>query len=308
MSHLLLTLATLTLLPVLAVIVSGLINRVKSLWAGRRGPPILQLAFDLLRLLRKRPVRSTVATSVFRLGPFVVLATTLASSLVVPLFGSEAPLGFRFDFVWFAYVWGLGRVALVLGALDTGSAFEGMGASREMTYSALVEPALFLVAGTLFVATREASFGRALTHYPGDWLGLFVWGGSVAGLLVVVLVESARMPVDDPQTHLELTMIHEVMILDHSGPDLAAVQAGAAVKLATACALVANLINPVPADAGRLAVAGGLLAASVGVALVIGAVEATVARLRLRAVPQYILIAVVASMVAVLATRWRGLA
>ena len=135
-----------------------------------------------------------------------------------------------------------------------------------------------------------------------------MWIAAIVALLVVIQVEGARMPVDDPTTHLELTMIHEAMILDHSGPDLAAVQAGAAVKLATACALVANLINPVPAAAGRLAVAGGLLAASVAVALVIGAVEATVARLRLRAVPQYILIAVVASLVAVLATRWRGLA
>ena len=305
MSHLLLTLATLTLLPVLAVIVSGLINRVKSLWAGRRGPPILQLAFDLLRLLRKRPVRSTVATSVFRLGPFVVLATTLASSLVVPLFGSEAPLGFRFDFVWFAYVWGLGRVALVLGALDTGSAFEGMGASREMTYSALVEPALFLVAGTLFVATREASFGRALTHYPGDWLGLFVWGGSVAGLLVVVLVESARMPVDDPQTHLELTMIHEVMILDHSGPELAALQAGSALKLTIGLAVVATLLNPWSGQQHVALAAVANIAIMLLLAVVVGTLESLIARLRLNAIPNLILAGLAGATVALLATAWR---
>lgn len=296
--------AALVAWPILLV---GIVNRVKARWAGRRGPPLLQLGFDLWRLVRKDVVRSSTSTAVFAIAPWVVLASALAASLVVPLAG-PAPLGFRFDFLLLIYLWGLGRLALMLGALDTGSPFEGMGASREATFGALLEPALVLVLIALAAATHGASLAEALATRPDDPQAAPVWIAAIVALLVVIQVEGARMPVDDPTTHLELTMIHEVMILDHSGPDLAAVQAGAAVKLATACALVANLINPVPADAGRLAVAGGLLAASVVVALVIGAVEATVARLRLRAVPQYILIAVVASVVAVLATRWRGLA
>lgn len=296
--------AALVAWPILLV---GIITRVKARWAGRRGPPLLQLGFDLWRLVRKDVVRSSTSTAVFAIAPWIVLASALAASLVVPLVG-PAPLAFRFDFLLLIYLWGLGRLALMLGALDTGSPFEGMGASREATFGALLEPALVLVLIALAAATHGASLTEALATRPDDPQAAPVWVAAIVALLVVIQVEGARMPVDDPTTHLELTMIHEVMILDHSGPDLAAVQAGAAVKLATACALVANLINPVPADAGRLAVAGGLLAASVVVALVIGAVEATVARLRLRAVPQYILIAVVASVVAVLATRWRGLA
>lgn len=297
-------LAALVVWPILLV---GIINRVKARWAGRRGPPLWQLGFDLWRLARKDVVRSSTTTAVFAIAPWIVLAAALAASLVVPLAG-PAPLGFRYDFLLLIYLWGLGRLALMLGALDTGSPFEGMGASREATFGALLEPALVLVLIALAAATHGASFGDALATRPDDPQAAPVWVAAIVALLVVIQVEGARMPVDDPTTHLELTMIHEVMILDHSGPDLAAVQAGAAVKLATACALVANLINPVPAAAGRLAVAGGLVAASVGVALVIGAIEATVARLRMRAVPQYILIATVASLVAVLATRWRGLA
>ncbi len=293
-------------LAVWPVLLVGIINRVKARWAGRRGPGLWQFGFDLWRLLGKDAVRSTTSTAVFALAPWIILATALASSLVVPLAG-PAPLGFRFDFLLLVYLWGLGRVALMLGALDTGSPFEGMGASREATFGALLEPALVLVVIALAASTHGGSLAEGLTVRPDGAQAAAVWAASLVALLVVVQVEGARMPVDDPTTHLELTMIHEVMILDHSGPDLAAVQAGAAVKLATGAALIANLVNPVPGSAGWAAHAGGLIAANLFVALVIGAVEATVARLRLRAVPQYILIAVVAAVVTILATPWRGL-
>jgi hypothetical protein len=193
----------------------------------------------------------------------------------------------------------------MLGALDTGSAFEGMGASREATFGALLEPALVLVLIALAAATHGASLADALATRPDDPQAAPVWGAATT--------RSGRHPgrgrahagrrSDDPPRADDDPRGDDP---DHSGPDLVAVQAGAAV--AGHRALVANPINPGPAAAGRLAVAGGLVAASVGVALVIGAIEATVARLRMRAVPQYILIATVASLVAVLATRWRGLA
>jgi len=151
------TFAVLVVLLVLPVLVVGVINRTKAIWAGRKGLPILQLAFDVFRLLRKRPVYSSVTTPVFRLAPYVVLATSWISGAIVPVLGRAAAMSFPFDFVWFAYVWGLGRVALILGALDTGSSFEGMGASREATFAALLEPALFLVAGALCTATGQLS-------------------------------------------------------------------------------------------------------------------------------------------------------
>jgi formate hydrogenlyase subunit 4 len=292
-------------LLVLPFVVIGVINRTKSLWAGRKGPPILQLAWDVSRLLRKRAVYSETTTFVFRLGPWLVLATAFVSGLVTPFLGMRAPLSFPFDFVWFAYVWGLGRMALMLGALDTGSAFEGMGASREATFSAVLEPAFFLVAGATCLITHERSFEAVLQLRATQGIGFAVWMGSVVSLFILVQVESARMPVDDPTTHLELTMVHEVMILDHSGPDLAALQAGAAMKLTIGLGLVATLLDPL---AGRAHPIISLLANVLLVlvlAVGIGTIESLVARLKLRAVPQYIVVAIVAGGVALLATTFR---
>lgn len=287
------------------IVVVGLVNRTKSLWAGRRGPPILQLGYDLVRLLRKRPVYSTTTTWVFRLGPWAVLGSSLVSSFVAPWLGVRAPLSFAYDFVWFAYVWGLGRMALMLGALDTGSSFEGMGASREATFAAVLEPAFFLVAGATCLVTRERSFGALLSLRATEGIELAVWLGSVIALLVLVQVESARMPVDDPTTHLELTMVHEVMILDHSGPDLAALQAGSALKLTVGLGLVASLLDPFAGRAGVLVAAAGNLLVLALLAVLVGTIESLIARLKLRVVPQYVVVALVAAAVALLATTWR---
>lgn len=295
-------LAALVLVPVLVI---GAINRTKSLWSGRRGQPILQLAYDVIRLLRKRPVYSTTATLVFRVTPYVVLTTAVVSGLIVPLLGAPSPLSFPFDFVVFAYVWGLGRLALMLGALDTGSSFEGMGASREATFSALIEPAFVLVAGAACLLTHQRSFAALLVLRPTDGPHAVAWLSSIITLFVVVQVESARMPVDDPTTHLELTMVHEVMILDHSGPDLAAHQAGSAVKLTVGLSLIAALLNPLSGHAGALVVGAVNLFIVVALAVAIGTVESLVARLKLQAVPQYIIAAFVAAGVALLATTFR---
>lgn len=294
--------ATLVLVPTLVV---GVINRTKSLWSGRRGPPLLQLAYDLVRLLRKRPVYSTQATLVFRLTPYVVLTTALVSGLIVPVLGLASPLSFSFDFVAFAYVWGLGRLALMLGALDTGSSFEGMGASREATFSALIEPAFILVAGAACLLTHQRSFTALLTLRPVDGPHAVAWLASIITLFVVVQVESARMPVDDPTTHLELTMVHEVMILDHSGPDLAALQLGSAIKLTVGLSLIAALVNPLVGHVGAPLVGAANLVITLLLGVAIGTVESMIARLKLRAVPQYIVVAFVAAGIALLATTFR---
>lgn len=288
-------------LPFLLV---GIINRVKSLWGGRRGPPVLQLAYDVARLLRKTPVYSTTTTAIFRLAPYAVLVTALASGLLVPVLGNHALLSFPFDFVWFAYVWGLGRVALMLGALDTGSSFEGMGASREATYAAILEPAFFLVAGALSLVSGQRSFEGIAQFHPSSGASLVVWATSLVALFIVVQVETARMPVDDPTTHLELTMIHEVMILDHSGPDLAAMQVGSALKLTVGLSVIATLLNPWSGTSAAPLAAVVNLVLCVLLAALVGAIESLVARLKLRAVPQYILAALVLGGVALIATTW----
>lgn len=272
-------------LLVLPIVVVGVINRTKALWSGRKGPPIAQSFFDLVRLLSKRPVYSTVTTPIFSVAPYVLFGTALVTGLIVPLLGGEAPLSFAFDFVFFAYAWGLGRVALVLGALDTGSSFEGMGASREATYSAFVEPVLFLVVGTLAAATGKTSFAEILHLRVQDLSALIVWGGCIVAMFVLLQVESARIPVDDPNTHLELTMIHEVMVLDHGGPDFAFILYGAALKLWVLGALLTALVLPADtgSDALDLVIA---LAGMFALAVLVGLIESTMARLRLLRVPQ----------------------
>jgi formate hydrogenlyase subunit 4 len=292
--------AALLLLPLPLV---GLVNRTKAVWAGRKGARILQPASDLRRLLRKRPVYSATTTVVFRAGPLVLLATTLVSGLVAPLLGGVAPVSFPYDFVLFAYLWGLGRFALIVAALDTGSAFEGMGASREATYAALLEPTLFLALGTMAAATGRTTFAALLQLGFGSPAQAVISVGVLVALFVVLQVEGARVPVDDPTTHLELTMIHEVMILDHAGPDLAAVQYAAAMKLTLCAALVATVLNPLRGGGG-LAAAALNLALTAAVAVLLGTVESLVARLRLKAVPQYVLVGAASAFVALLTTAW----
>ena len=299
------TASQLAALFVMPTIVVFAINRTKAIWSGRRGQPFMQFTYDVIRLLRKVPVYSDVTTMVFRLAPYVVLTTAVVSGLMVPVLGLTSPLSFPFDFVAFAYVWGLGRVALMLGALDTGSSFEGMGASREATFSALLEPAFILVTGAACLLTGQRSFASILALRPTDGVLAVVWLASLVALFVVVQVESARMPVDDPTTHLELTMVHEVMILDHSGPDLAALHVGSALKLTVGLSLIAALLNPFVGSASAVVVGAANLAITVLLGVAIGTVESLVARLKLRAVPQYIVVALVAAGVALLATTFR---
>jgi formate hydrogenlyase subunit 4 len=268
----------------------GVIGRVKARVAGREGPPLLQPYRDLLRLVGKGAVYSRTTTWVFRAGPVVALAAILAAGLLVPLGAPSAAVAFAGDFALLAYLLGLARFATVLAALDTGSSFEGMGAAREVSFSALAEPALFLG----FVSLVRSTGGLDLTHLLGDGLAA-AWHTDGPALLlvalsifVVALAENARIPVDDPATHLELTMVHEVMVLDHSGPDLALIQYGAALKLWLFGALVvklalgARLQDPVAAFAA-------FLLGQLGFAVAIGLVESTMARLRLVRVPQLLI-------------------
>ncbi len=264
----------------------GVINKTKAAFAGRVGPPWLQAYYDLAKLLRKGSVISRTTTWVFRAGPVVGLASALLAALLVPLGGHAAPLHFDGDFILFAYALALGRFFTVAAALDTGSSFEGMGGAREVTFSSLAEPALFLA---LLVLAR-ASGTLSLSEMLGPHLSA-VWGTAGAALaavtvslFVVLLVENCRIPFDDPNTHLELTMIHEVMVLDHGGPALGVILYGASVKLFLFAALLLGVAAPFGASVGWLA--WPLLAlAMCGVAVAIGVLESVMARLRLIQVP-----------------------
>lgn len=286
----------------LALVVPGVVVRTKSWWAGRQGPPILQLGWDLRRLLRKTPVYSEITSPFFRLAPWGVLASTAASAVVVPVFGLPSAFAFPLDFVWFAYAAGLARVLQVVAALDTGSPFEGMGASRDASFSTLVEPTLFLALGGGLLVSGADTLSGVLLHRPDGIASLVVWAGLCGALVIVVLVESARIPVDDPTTHLELTMIHEVTILDHSGPDLAALELASALKLATGLAMWTALFVPVGVP-GWVAVPLQLLGV-VASAVALGTVESLVARLRMRAVPSFVLVGFSSASLCLIATLW----
>ena len=270
----------------LAPLLVGVIHRTKALFAGRAGAPLLQPYHDMIKLLRKGAVYSRTTTPVFRAGPIVALAATALVIALVPFGAAPAPLAFPGDFVLAVGLLALARFATVLAALDTGSSFEGMGASREVQVAALAEPALFLSLTAAGLAAGGSSLSGLRAGVPLEtWL---VAGPAVplvaAALFAVLLAENARIPVDDPATHLELTMIHEAMVLDHGGPDLAFIQYGAALRLwALEAILVAAVV---PKGAGSTwSEAGIFLAAMAVLAALIGVIESSMARLRLARVP-----------------------
>lgn len=278
----------LLLLVLLPPLLPGVIAKVKAIVGGRRGPSVLQPWRDIVKLLRKGAVYGEATSWVVKAGPLVSLAAVLAAGLVLPLVGARAPLAFQGDVIVFAYLLGVARFFTVAAALDTGSSFEGMGASREAAFSALAEPVLFLVLASLCVATRTIGFSEVLepTGPAAAALAHPVLVVAAVALFAVLLVENARIPVDDPTTHLELTMIHEVMVLDHGGPDLAFVQYGASVKLFLFSALLVHVLLPMPI--GGLIGATVLFVAVMGAAVAVGLVESVMARLRLPRIPQFV--------------------
>jgi len=285
----------------LGPLLTGIINRTKARFAGRKGSPLMQPYFDLLKLMRKGAVYSRTTSWVFRAGPVVGLSVMLVCLLVVPAGRISGVVSFRGDFLFLAYALGLMRFVTVLAAMDTGSAFEGMGACREVQFALLAELA-FLAGLTVL--------GLGSGHLSLSGMTASLWSGSQAhvnapallvamSILMVLLAENARIPVDDPTTHLELTMIHEVMVLDHGGVDLAFIEYAAALKLWLYAAFLTSLVIPVETGSPLL----DLAAAVCGIfltALCVGVIESTMARLRLRHVPRMLLVAMALSLAALL--------
>jgi formate hydrogenlyase subunit 4 len=291
----------LLVIVVLPPLLLGVINKTKAFFGGRVGPPLLQPYYDLVKLFRKGSVFSTTTTWVFRFGPVVGLVSAALAALLVPLGDSGAPVSFPGDVLLLAYLLGLGRFFTMAAALDTGSAFEGMGSAREATYACLAEPVVFFGLLVLAQVTGQVSLmgmlGGQLTH-SWDLAGssmLLV----LASWFIVLLAENCRVPFDDPNTHLELTMIHEVMVLDHSGPAFGMILYGAALKLFVFAALVVRLA--VPLETGLPALNWALfLAAVLALAVLVGVVESVMARVRLLAIPPLLIGASVLSAFALL--------
>lgn len=271
-----------------APLLPGIINKIKAFFAGRRGPSLFQLYYDLAKLLRKGGVVTTASGGVFALAPCAGLALLLAAAVLLPHGRMASPLAFAGDFVLFFYLLGTARFVNVLGALETGSSFEGMGASREMQFSMLVEGVIFAVVCFVFFAfplDSVSQFSLPFSNYAPHALSHLL---VAAAFFVVLLAENCRVPLDDPETHLELTMIHEAMILDYAGPDLALIQYGAALKLWLFATLAVLLAVPeVSGVADFVFFYGEVLLTGV----VVGCVESCMARFRFLKVPQMLLAA-----------------
>lgn len=281
--------AALVLLLLAAPVIPGVIVRTKALLSGRRGAPVWQLYADLWKLARRGVVYSITTSAISRGAPAILLATTLTATLLLPLDGHVAPLTFAGDAVAFVALFALGRFALVLAALDTGSSFEGMGASREVAFASLVEPGLLVAFVALGIPAHDFSLSAMLGEV-GRTPGVVAGPGAVLvgmSLFALALAECSRVPVDDPATHLELTMVHEVMVLDNSGPDLGLILYASALKLALFAAIILHAFLPAAGPAGAAGLAA-LLGSCVVMGIAVGVVESVTARLRLPKVPLYI--------------------
>lgn len=230
------------LIIVVSLLFQGIVVRTKSLASGRKGPGLFQPIKDIYRLFRKGSVTSDTTSIIFQIAPSIYFASVVMAISVIPLGQSKGLLSFEGDFVFFAYVLATGKFFNIISALDTGSSFEGMGASREALYSMLAEPAFFILMGSLALLTGYTSFHEIFfaLHF-GSYISYAIGGLATFVLVMICMIENSRMPIDDPKTHLELTMIHEVMILDNSGFDLGLILHATNIKFAMYGALIANM-------------------------------------------------------------------
>jgi formate hydrogenlyase subunit 4 len=283
----------------LAPLLPGIINKVKAWVAGRKGPPVLQLYYDLDKLWKKGVVMSDSASPAFIVGPAVAWVAIVCAAMLLPLVGWTGPYAFRGDVILMIYLLAVARFSTTWAAMETGSAFEGMGSAREVSYAVISEAATISAMLTLVVQSKSISLGSMLSSTAGEGAILLA-----IGLFLVLLAENCRVPFDDPCTHLELTMIHEAMILDHSGPPLAAILHGASVKLMLFSVLLVETVLPLgdwPIQIAAAALAIGVPA----VVVCVGMVESLMARLAFRRVPLLLTTAFLMCFFALL-VEWNG--
>jgi formate hydrogenlyase subunit 4 len=297
------------LLVAIAPLVRGVIARLKAAIQRRQGASVWRPYLDLLKLFRKQDLVPSTASPLFHLAPVVLFVVTVTAAAFVPVLQSSAVLGVTGDFIVLAYLLAIGRFFLMLGAMDGGSPFGGMGASREALISTLAEAPLLLALTAVAVLARSSTLAgmvQASLHH-----GLFqlsaVHALALGALAVVALAETGRIPVDNPTTHLELTMIHEGMVLEYSGPSLALIEWAAAIKLTVVIALLVGLFVPWGMAAGitiiRLPVAGIAFLLKVAFAAsVIALIESSVAKLRMYLVPDFLGVASALAILAVVFT------
>ncbi|HTY57313.1 MAG TPA: respiratory chain complex I subunit 1 family protein [Bacteroidota bacterium] len=290
-----------------APLVSGVVRKTKALFQRRRGAGILQPYFDLAKLMRKEVVIPGASSWIFRVTPYIVFGSTLVIAVLVPTVIVPVQLNFAGDIITVIYLFALGRFFVALVGLDAGSAFGGLGASREMSIASIVEPAMMLAIFTAAVTAGSTNLSLIVTQLssaPGAMMNpahLLAF----SGLFIVTLAETGRVPVDNPDTHLELTMIHEAMILEYSGRYLAYIEWSSQMKLAIFLALLSNMFFPfgMATSAAPLPLLLGCAAffsKVIALAVIVAVVESTNAKLRLFRVPDLLMVAFILSLLALI--------
>src|SRR5664279_2689097 len=266
---------------------AGIIIRIKSIASGRKGPGIFQPVKDVIRLFKKGAVYSKTTSFIFQVAPSIYFASIIMAILVIPFGQYKGIISFEGDFVFFAYILGTGKFFSIISALDTGSSFEGMGASREALFSMFAEPAFFILMGSFALLTGNTSFHAIFTTLHFASSVSYILGVLATFVLVMIaMIENSRMPFDDPKTHLELTMVHEVMILDNSGFDLGLILYATNLKFAMYGALIANLFM---GSFPLYLTIPLFLGIQIAFAIAVGIFESFTARFRMNHNAQYIL-------------------
>jgi formate hydrogenlyase subunit 4 len=278
---------SITLILFSSLFFAGLVLRTKSIASGRKGPGILQPLKDVVRLFKKGSVYSNTTSIIFRIAPVIYFSSVIMACLVIPFGSHKGIVSFDGDFIFFAYILASGKFFSIIAAMDTGSSFEGMGASREALFSMFAEPAFFILIGSFALLTGNTSFYAIFSKLHLGSSITYTLGGLAAFVLVLIaMIENSRMPVDDPKTHLELTMIHEVMILDNSGFDLGLILTAGYIKFAMYGAIIADFFT---GDLGLSLAILLFLLIQAFFAVTVGLIESFMARFRMNHNPQFIL-------------------
>ncbi len=270
-------------------LMAGVIKKTKAFWGGRKGASVFQPFYDFVKLLKKDFVISKTTSKVFTIAPIVQIASVLFAAMFIPLAYGNALINVSAGLIIFAYTLSLGKFASLISAMDTGSSFEGMGASREACFTSIVEPAFFMTIASVMALSGNYSFMalQNILSSSGNY-GILITIFAIAVLFIMILIEGSRVPVDDPATHLELTMIHEVMILDNSGLDLALFSWANSIKMLLLSSLIAYMI--IPAGVSVWVSILIYLAVMFLISVLIGTIESGMARFRMSHVFEFVFV------------------
>lgn len=295
-----LNILSLLFLPFLMI---GLIRKTKAFFGGRKGASVFQPFYDFIKLMKKESIYSNSTTIIFKIAPIITLSCVFFASLFTPIIQGQAILNIQGGLILFAYALGLSKFISLLASMETASSFEGMGASREACFTTLIEPAFFIVIASIMALCNINTFDslNQIMHSAGN-IGYLIIFFAILTLIIMLLTEGSRVPVDDPATHLELTMIHEVMILDNCSQELAMITWASAIKMYLISSLIATML--IPANWSLFASASAFTGIILIISILIGTIESGIARLRMSHVFEFVFVMsslalVVASLVAV---------